>query len=453
MRKDWDNHCAKGCTVVWQRCEHCEAWVQSDKEQAFDEVSLVCAMNLIGIRRTLTQWSPYAKQQSHRESCTAAPVQCQHCTETLPRAGFQAHELEDCCSILVSCSMAQFGCHWKGPRGSLGLPQGVSGPLEPHCHNVTCAFVPLASYLQASSQRLHLLEGENASLRRDLIRSNAAVEANSELLRSCVDTLGMWCQRSSDDDHRARRSTPDFHPARRLSGRSGVDNPEDYLAAWPFMAESDDPSSLEAQRAAEAASLQPAPSTAHQCSRPSRFEHTINDLMNSVSALSTQDATLTNLLHDSRRESIYASVEVARLAEEVANLRHGLHNVARQLQMRQTGWRGGSAGAGLGPGSGSVGSEEGKVPSAPLTSSSAPNQKSSVDNGLESGMSSLFEQGRGPGMGMGNLPFLPHGPVLPHSPYHHPGYQPHGFPYPPPSLPMPMPGVRRFWSGFEQTKL
>jgi hypothetical protein len=205
---------------------------------------------------------------------------------------------------------------------------------------------------------------------------------------------------------------------------------------------------LEAQRASASTLVHPAPSTTHRGSQTSRLEHTINDLVNSISALSTQDATLTSLLHESRRESIYASVEVARLVEEVANIRHGLHNVARQLQMRQSGWRGG--GVGSGPGNGSVGGEETKPRSAPLASSSAPSQKGCAGNGLEPGMPSPFEQGRGPVLG--NLPFLPHGPALPHSPYHHPGYQPHGLPYPP-SLPMPMPGVRRFWSGFEQTKL
>ncbi|PWN22494.1 hypothetical protein BCV69DRAFT_145463 [Microstroma glucosiphilum] len=421
MRRDWENHCNSGCSVIWQRCEHCKVWLQSQEAA-----------------------------ESHKATCDAVPIECQHCAENMPRGYLETHELQDCPNIPVSCSMAHFGCSWKGPRGSLGLGEGICGPLERNCHNLTCPFLPLASYLQISNRRLQLLEAENASLKLDASRSKAAMEANEELLRSCVDALGTWCQRSgSVDERRARGAMPEVDSsARRISERGGREHSEDYLAGWPYDAEASFPASLEGQRASRAATSGPLPSSAHRGGESSRLERTINDLVNSISALSTQDATLTSLLHESRRESMYAGVEVARLAEEVASLRHGLHNVARHVQMRQSGWRGG--GPSSGPGNGSVNGEEAKSSSAPLTSSSAPSQKVTGEGTLELGMPSLFEPGRGPGMG--TLPFLPHGPALPHSPYYHSGYQSHGIPYPP-SLPMPMPGVRRYWSGFEQTKL
>lgn len=386
------------------------------------------------------------------------------------RGDLPLHEAQTCSEIPVSCSMAQFGCSWKGPRSAFGLSEYVSGPLEEDAHFLACPFLPLSSYLQTSSQRLHNLEMENAALRREVSGCKAVLEVNEEVLKSCVDALGVWCQHASGE--RSRPPYPDSRAGERAGAStfsSGPDDHADYRIDWPFMEEfTYAASSRESRPTAPSTSLGNSLSSTSsvwdQPRHPSRLETTINDLINSISTLSTQDTTLTNLLQDSRRESIYASVEVTRLAEEVASLRHGLHNVVRQLQMRQAPWPGGEGG--VGTGSGAIGGDAGKpAPAAVMGSSGASSGNSNIEgggtdsnskrqlgglpNGPDAEKGALHHPGRTISSGM--LPPLPHGHPLIHLPYY-PPHPLHAHPYLP-SLPMPMPGVRRFWSGSEPTKL
>lgn len=382
--------------------------------------------------------------------------------------------------VTVSCSMAMYGCEWRGPRGSLNGPSSdLMGRGSTDCedtpHTAQCPYLRLRPFIEASNARLQTLENENAILRALVDDHRGALRDNQAMLHRCIDALGRWAGPSdgAGGPHQpgARRSVAEHgvSPAPGI-GDSDIEWPLDLDAAHASQSSASTPTHV----ATHARTGTPASGTARPRSAgPSQLESTIDELVTTTSHLNKQNQDLSHLVHESRRDSLMASMDVGRLADDLASFRMGLHNVARHLHMRPQGFRpggnvtggsssGGNVGGASGSGSASAAegasgaSEEGSGPGGPMDIGYLAGP-TFLMGGL-GGSADLRAPGISPTSSMG-IPI--HGHPHPYaSPYSYPhGQVHHGHgPYPPSHPPPhaqygPMPGMRRLWSGFEQTKL
>ncbi|CAO1635852.1 unnamed protein product [Parajaminaea phylloscopi] len=487
-RKDWASHQAEGCTVQWEQCAWCMTMVRGG--QLKDE----------------------SAQHPHHLECAACPLECTLCRETVNRGNMQEHLAANCPEVNVHCPMAPFGCVWVGARAGLGSDHATDSGEEiraskpsatadvdrllqdarpDQSHLSQCALWPLKSYLQATHARLEAVESENASLRQELqLQSQALRSSNGQLLQ-CIQVLGKWAVTTSDDVP----SPGIAHEATRApqSSETHETATDDFSLRWPEL-----PASLDRTSQVAALGLTALERLRDASTGPSALESTLASLSESTAGLDRQQGELARAICESRREGVLTSLEVGRLAEELANLRMGLHNVARHAQMR---------GAIPGPTSGSHAGE--------VRSVGGHNAASNADVGAENGMSAPDTPGPAkPARGTrgaqvdetepsgGHLPlytsrnagsshYLSHLPppaAYHHHHYHHPAavsslfaggpsisssglhasqHHLYGSPLIPPPLPhqflhpqhspLPsgpaLPALRRFWSGLEQTKL
>lgn len=424
-----------------------------------------------------------------------------HCQETINRDQLRGHLDKDCPELPVQCSMAPFGCHWKGSRILLGhgtsatglntesnSNAGDAGGSQPH--SARCAFLPLKTYLIATQARIQTLEEENVSLRREAESHRQALQSSKRQVDKCIQVLGKWAQ----TPYANLRGDASVDTAELDSdmGRSSEVRPLTGDIGWP-----------EAVRADGALHAQPSPSAAatgnsvlmdsnagslaevaDAHSGPSGLERTLLNLSSSIAALNIKHRDLIQMVCDSRREGVMESIEMGRLAEEICNLKMGLHTVAR-LQMR---------GSAVAAGNCAYPAEM-RSPTAP-SAAGGKDQKISTEASTsdKAGIGSdLMSPGEHPSALIGNeITGILHAgtfaqpAALHHHYYHYPsssallsefgaspflgpshtGYQPYlgptvgthlsRQPFHPrhfPLSPPPPPGPRRFWSGLEQTKL
>lgn len=425
------------------------------------------------------QWMEATKGRVKGED-EISSVECSHCQETMAHNDMSNHLDKDCAEIIVSCPMAIYGCSWKGPRAALSREEDEIQTSQAH----RCALLPLRPFLEATQARLQALEDDNSALHREAEDARRAQQESQEQLRACVQALGKWVgSNEAAESFQATRDrrTSDL-PAR---GEDGIE--------WPFENEIADDAlevDLEAglQRTRSASSASSTQANGSQARPPrrssnhavlpscSRLESTIGSLSATTSTLSTQQRDLSQLVHDSRRESAMAAMEVARLADEMTGFRIALHNVARHVQGRGAGVASPlrtpvSSAAAAAQGSkhdpsGSAQAEQAAKATGPTVPPPA------TEPGAAAAASPLAGGGGG-----GGGPLHHHHYYIPHHqhPSHHlhPLDMPMGIPLygplpygvghdvrsPPGAHPLSMPGyashpgMRRYWSGFEQTKL
>lgn len=453
LRKDWDRHREEGCASKWARCEWCKEMIKATEEGDAQEVS----SGNQSVERAMSFTPSYTTSpigQAHASSCPSAPLECEHCHETLLRSGLHSHLDEACAGVVVSCPMAAYGCSWTGPRAQ-----------QDH----GCSLKPLLPFLEATQARLQALEDDNAALRRDAEESRRAWQESQEQLKACVSVLGRFVTVGRGE---GVRGEPEAARPRSRADSAVVDDIE-----WPSTGETIDETPVE-----RLAPLRRSTSTASSArsyastgpfasSSSSRLESTLDSLSTTTSTLSAQQRDLSHLVHDTRRDSLMAGAEVGRLADEVTSLRIGLHNVARQMQAR------GGGGIALGPATAAGASSSKGV--AGLATQGEQAGKSGSKGGLEAthqgpaGAASSLSAGVAPGIG-GPLHhhhyylqppphaghYYHHHPfdmaAMPTSPFYGPAPPPPGYPHHTPFSTSPgggHPGLRRYWSGFEQTKL
>lgn len=133
LRKDWEEHCQSGQCSV--------VWVLCPHSACEERVK-------------------ESQMDEHKEMCPAKPVACDYCNVHMCQAQVEEH-LHLCQKYPIECTFAQFGCAWRGPRQSL---DGEGGHLQ------SCIYSRLEPFLLATATRMAELETENTEMTRRMQR-------------------------------------------------------------------------------------------------------------------------------------------------------------------------------------------------------------------------------------------------------------------------------------------
>jgi uncharacterized coiled-coil protein SlyX len=351
--------------------------------------------------------------EEHVVNCPAQPTLCYHCTLELTRGQMKLHQ-DTCDEAIISCKLERFGCDWKGTRSQYD-PQHLS----------QCRLLPLEAYLIKQEKDVALLQGENARLAQGMETLKQEQERMRALVQQCISCLGSTYIDSNvasfAEEEAAISSYPvDFVPSsvyqeRSLSTemipsqgrsataldisaamptRSNFDAGFDHTDHFHHLASTSAPASR-----ADFAWQWPDPNTHY---RPAPLPSSLATVSDSLTEVNKKLSTVFEQLNQFDRKmednhvlGLNANFEANRAHEELNSVRHGLHALRISLLMQQQRSMPGNA---FMPGQG-LGDNRAGDNAAP--------------NGVGSPNAMPFANGLGPSMM----------------------------------------GLRRFWSGYEQTKL
>ncbi|WFD32045.1 hypothetical protein MSPP1_003087 [Malassezia sp. CBS 17886] len=121
--------------------------------------------------------------------------QCEHCDQTVDADAMGTH-LAVCASLSVVCPYQVYGCAWRGPRAALGDAEHAAADSAPRAghatHMQSCAYAPLAPFLSRQERRLAALECENSSLRGQVRALQGTHDDLRQAVHDCVASLGRW---------------------------------------------------------------------------------------------------------------------------------------------------------------------------------------------------------------------------------------------------------------------
>jgi hypothetical protein len=368
----------------------------------------------------------YVKQsglQEHVEHCQARPVECEYCQEAMTIGDLDLH-VDECPESNVTCSLKQYGCQWEGRRAEFETS-----------HQAQCRLAPFKNVFEAQSQRISGLQRENQQLNVRMNAMQTELSSLSELVGKCVQALGSTFIGTSTTRTGARRhptvvpiSSPHVPiastPPTALQGRSGSSTALDRV----FGADDghhaigqNDPLSISAPATAqtlpavegEGSSFpwpDPNDRDGETSLRPRRNDdqtvsQAVDHLSSALETVSEQQTRAQRRLDDAYAVSLNAGFEAGRAHEELNSLRHGMHSVRMQMHsllmqqqhMMPAMFLGGTA--------------------SPATNAASSTQVNAASNAIDA-------------------------PT-----FSNPNAMPFGSPAP------PQMGLRRFWTGFEQTRL
>lgn len=392
MRKDWEHHTTSGqCTVVRVPCPFGEG-----EEGCKDMIK----------ERELDE---------HLDVCPAYPLQCPHCSSTHARRHLAEHEAA-CDDAVVECPHARHGCGWSGRRSQVGSEH------LPHC-----VYAPLAAFFERNADEMETLRSDNARLTSALDDMSRRQMDTEKMLAACIRSLGAFyvdggtTEQGEGDGSGA--GSADAPALRQSSIPSLIRNRSGSAIPLPSTQAADDApatpplplqrSSSEVFPAAStsAPAVEPswrwpehedAPRRLAPLDRSSSLSHQLIELQSVLNTLTTQLHAAERRAEEGHLAALSAGFEASRAHEEMNSQRHALH--AMRLQIHQLAM---------------VQQQQRGMP---------PPQR-----GAGASSSSTSPQAEGTD--------VLHPPPPPHQPA-----------FPIPIAPM-APHFRRFWTGFEQTKL
>ncbi|MCO5565513.1 hypothetical protein L7F22_019187 [Adiantum nelumboides] len=342
MRKDWQDHITSGdCSVERISCP-------------FANVENGCGMM---IRES--------DLDNHLQNCPAKIEKCQHCTLEFRQDELDEHE-EICEEVLVGCPLAPH-CLWRGKRGDLGTEADESNRATMHL--AVCKLAPLRSFLDLYAATLNDLEQDN----RRLIQRMNTMEENQKdlvkLLSHCIAAIGQEYspvqetespqipERNSETNVQGLASVP---PTLALRGRArsatGLSRPnptseenesvEGQLILAPYasapIGESTEeepwqwPEEIRNQNRSSERSVYDQISThLNRLNVSSNGESNISNSLRSINAnLSTLSERITKVerrLDDAHLVSMNAGFEAGRAHDELNSVRHGMHSIRLQM--------------------------------------------------------------------------------------------------------------------------
>ncbi|PWN32122.1 uncharacterized protein FA14DRAFT_162373 [Meira miltonrushii] len=163
MRKDWQAHITSGdCSIERISCP-------------FANVEDGCG---VMVRES--------DLEHHLSSCPAKIEQCQHCTLELRQDEIDEHEGR-CEEVVVGCPLAPY-CHWRGRRGDLGTEADEDHQATMHLAN--CKLAPLRSFLDSNTATLNDLEQDNRRLTQRMTTMEENQKDLVKLLSHCIAAIG-----------------------------------------------------------------------------------------------------------------------------------------------------------------------------------------------------------------------------------------------------------------------
>lgn len=421
LRKDWQHHTTSGeCTVSRVACPYAEG--QRGCGALIKEGDL----------------------EEHLEVCPARPVDCAHCGRTLTQGELDSH-LAMCEDVVVACPLERFGCAWQGRRADLGEEGGSAQAATLHLG--ACKVAPLRSFLESNATQLSSLSTENGRLAARVRALEQEQAKMTNLLQICMQALGDSFVRADADadsstnlaDRAPRQSdvvVPISSPPHRnggsispplaLRGRSGSStavarqtstsigpdaeaqvSTSAPATSVPNTTDSDFPWQWPEPEEVSRASLSQLTDGAsrHTGSQPPSLtiSESLRQVHRTMASMAEQMAKVERRMEDAHVVSLNAGFEAGRAHEELNSVRHGMHSI--RLQMHSL----------------------------------------LMQQQMERNMPNLY-----PGQTLSPAPI---GPSM-RSPIDQTGSNaPSGPPSAQPPPPQSMIGLRRFWTGFEQTKL
>lgn len=163
MRKDWQAHITLGdCSIERVSCP-------------FANVENGCG--------TMVRESDL---ENHLDICPAKIEQCQHCKLELRQDEVDEHERR-CEEVVVGCPLAPY-CHWTGRRGDLGIQADETNQATMHL--AICKFAPLRSFLDSNTATLNDLEQDNRRLTLRMTTMEENQKDLVKLLSHCIAAIG-----------------------------------------------------------------------------------------------------------------------------------------------------------------------------------------------------------------------------------------------------------------------
>lgn len=436
MRKDWQDHITSGdCSIERISCPF--AHVENGCG------SMVRASDL----------------ENHLNNCPARIQQCQYCTVELRQDEIDEHN-GICEEVIIECPLAPY-CQWRGRRGDLGIE--ANERQDATLHLATCKFAPLRSFLDSNTAAFNDLEQDNRKLTERMTIMEENQKDLVKLLSHCIAAIGSEYSphQETSSPQVSQRNPETIVPISSPSHQSGAVVPPPMALrgrarsatgiSRPNLVGTEDSESLQGQLVLAPYASAPIADNAEEepwhwpnawqnqnrSGEGSVFEqvsthlnrlnlsHGINtsnsnisDSLRSInatiSAISERITKVERRLDDAHVVSMNAGFEAGRAHDELNSVRHGMHSIRLQMhsllmqQQMERSLPHQTQGPPTGP--------HGLYAAAAVAAQHQQQHPDASSNPTQAGNNHTFHTGQ-----------------------------------PPP--PAAMMGLRRFWTGFEQTRL
>lgn len=354
MRKDWQAHITSGdCTVERKSCP-------------FANVENGCG--------TMVRESDL---EAHLLVCPARTTECQHCVLEFRQDELEEHE-ERCEEVQIECPLAPH-CVWKGRRGDLGVEE--DGDQAASLHLAECKFSPLRTFLNSNSIHLNELEQDNTRLNERMSTMERQQRELVKLLSHCIAAIGQdygpyqevdlsqLPQRHSHSDTVVPISSPPRNvamvpPPLALRGRPGSANgvarpivseteaneptrassyPAPFASApiedntdaepWQWPVDSQIHNGFGEGSVWEQVSshLNRINLTGYHHPTKSNITDSLHSINSTLSALTDRIIKVERRLDDTHVVSMNAGFEAGRAHDELNSVRHGMHSIRLQM--------------------------------------------------------------------------------------------------------------------------
>ncbi|UZJ52510.1 hypothetical protein CBS101457_001830 [Exobasidium rhododendri] len=283
--------------------------------------------------------------EDHLARCPASPLVCPYCSLALRRKDMEVHEV-DCPNVIVGCTLLRFGCSWEGKRCHLN-----------DAHLSQCHYAPLEAYLVKQELEVTALRRENAQMGESILKMEQEQKQLALNLRRHMSSLGSNYVQSvhgqipggvQTDSTVAAFSSPSS--LSRSTYPAPQSSPWGRLDPVPFISEmsisGDGQASVQLASTSAPVSHADFPwlwpeSGTHSSTRQTDQQHSrslsdsIIDLNERVATIFDQIGQLDRKIEDGHVVSCNTAFEASRAHEELNNVRHGLHALRISLLMQQ----------------------------------------------------------------------------------------------------------------------